>query len=443
MKLKLFFTCFAVVFCINNVAAQMASFAPLVDRLLPSVVSISTTTKETDNAGKDSFSKSTKQALGSGFIIDKAGFIVTNNHVVENAENIKVKLFNNEEYIAKVIGVDKKTDIAIIKIETSLELVPALYGNSEVMRIGDWILAIGNPFGFGGSVTAGIVSAKFRDIESGPYDSFIQTDASINQGSSGGPMFNMSGEVIGINTAIFSETGISQGVGFAFPINVAKFVITEIINKGVVERGWIGIKIQPNLTDASDKLGQGVLVSSITENSPAKEAGVIAGDIIIKVDDIVMDNTKNLSRIIAETSVGQDIKIELLRDNKKIIKSLIVKKMPEKKVQEKLDVEVLSSDKEFVIGINVVDLSTNAESQGKGVVIDNVVVASDAANKGLKIGDVIIQVDKKDVFDSNDFNTYIDDAKRENLHSVLLLVKSDDDLHLVAIKLEDNKKNEN
>ena len=292
---------------IKEARAQFPSFADLTEKLTPGVVNISgfSNAQSEDDAAPS-------EALGSGFIIDSAGHIITNNHVIDKADSISVTLHDNTKLEADVIGTDPKTDLALIKINANRPLSPVTLGDSDKIRVGDWILAIGNPFGLGSSVTAGIISAKSRDIESGPYDSFIQTDAAINQGNSGGPMFNMSGEVIGISSAIFSTTGANQGIGFAIPVNLANWVISQLKQHGTVKRGWIGIKIQPNTPEISANLGinanQGVVVSGTSETSPAREAGLQAGDIILNFNNLPIDNTKNLSRLIAETPIGTDRK---------------------------------------------------------------------------------------------------------------------------------------
>lgn len=328
---------------------SLPSFADLVAKLSPSVVNISTTQKpEAFTAGEviptpesmdaDSIISHLNKphyALGSGFIIDENGYILTNNHVIDQAGGIKVVLSDNSVHEAKVIGSDSKTDIALIKIEADKKLQPVKFGNSDNIRVGDWILAIGNPFGLGGSVTAGIVSAKSRDIESGPYDNFIQTDASINQGSSGGPMFNLDGEVIGINTAIFSTTGGSMGIGFAIPANLADFVIKQLKENGKVNRGWIGVKIQPSLTltGNSSKIAEGLLISGITEGSSAAAAGIEAGDIIISVNGKPVDSAQNFARQIAETSIGSEIALNIWRQNQEKEVKLKIEAMPSDNTQ--------------------------------------------------------------------------------------------------------------
>ena len=319
------------------------SFADLVEKLSPSVVNISTTQKPENLEGGDVVSlknlPENKQisplgqehyALGSGFLLDEEGYIITNSHVIDRADKINVILSDNSQHQAKVIGTDNKTDLALIKIDTDKKLMPVNLGDSDKIRVGDWILAIGNPFGLGGSVTAGIVSAKSRDIESGPYDNFIQTDASINQGSSGGPMFNLDGEVIGINAAIFSTTGGNMGISFAIPVNNAKFVIRELKNSGSVKRGWIGVRVQPQLTEANSvgNIPNGILISSVTEGSPAADAGIQAGDIILALNEQDMDSAQIFSRLVSESPVKGKITLKLWHNGQIENRIVNVEEMP-------------------------------------------------------------------------------------------------------------------
>lgn len=416
---------------------------------------------------KDYFNPQNPQqlSLGSGFIIDGDGYIITNNHVIDQAEEITVTLADNRQLTARLVGRDGKTDIALIKVEASEKLPAVKLGDSDKIRVGDWVLAIGNPFGLGGSVTAGIVSAKSRDIEAGPYDNFIQTDASINQGSSGGPMFNLDGEVIGINTAIFSTNGGSMGIGFAVPVNLTHFVIEQLKSKGKVERGWIGIKIQPNSGDIAHSLSQqaqrGVIVSSVSEGSSAKAAGIEAGDIILSFDGQPIDDAKNFSRMVAETEVGKTINLEIWRDKQIRKISLPVMLMPEEPSlykeakEENRDtaplVEAVPERQNAPNGlidaleISVADLTPeilnkySLSNDARGVVVTGVVPGSDAELKGLSVGRLITQIDKKAIFDINDVKTYVNDAKIENNRPVLLLVNDNNVPHYVAVKLKSNE----
>lgn len=470
-----------LLWCTHVRAQALPSFADLVEKLQPSVVNISTTHKPQEDSSneemlgiestnpriKDYFNPQNPQqlSLGSGFIIDGDGYIITNNHVIDQAEEITVTLADNRQLTARLVGRDGKTDIALIKVEASEKLPAVKLGDSDKIRVGDWVLAIGNPFGLGGSVTAGIVSAKSRDIEAGPYDNFIQTDASINQGSSGGPMFNLDGEVIGINTAIFSTNGGSMGIGFAVPVNLTHFVIEQLKSKGKVERGWIGIKIQPNSGDIAHSLSQqaqrGVIVSSVSEGSSAKAAGIEAGDIILSFDGQPIDDAKNFSRMVAETEVGKTINLEIWRDKQIRKISLPVMLMPEEPSlykeakEENRDtaplVEAVPERQNAPDGlidaleISVADLTPeilnkySLSNDARGVVVTGVVPGSDAELKGLSVGRLITQIDKKAIFDINDVKTYVNDAKIENNRPVLLLVNDNNVPHYVAVKLKSNE----
>ncbi len=460
IKLKVLFSGFvlSVVCLASNASAQYPSFADLAEKLMPSVVNISSFTAP-ENTDTSNANAETSESLGSGFIIDKDGYIITNNHVVDKADSIQVTLFDNHRLEAKLIGKDPKTDLALIKIDAKTQLQPVTFGDSDKIRVGDWILAIGNPFGLGGSVTAGIVSAKSRDIESGPYDNFIQTDASINQGNSGGPMFNMSGEVIGISSAIFSTTGASQGIGFAIPVNLADWVIGQLKKFGTVKRGWIGIKIQPNSQEIAENLGisqnQGVVVSGFTPNGPAQRAGFVAGDIILSFNGETIDNTKNLSHMIAETPIGTLTSFEVWRNQKKIKLNVKIEQMPEEEpaqapsseaIEENADLPPVANDEQIatlnIAGIKVKDLTPEVLSALKaninGVVVEDVLPNSDAAHKGVKIGDIIVKVDQRNVLNAQMFDEFVSDAYRENKRPILLAIQGVDALHFVAVKLVKN-----
>lgn len=434
----------------GEAGAQFPSFADLAEKLTPSVVNISSFSQsETENGeGNTPLSES----LGSGFIIDGNGYIITNNHVVDKAESISITLSDNTKTEARVIGKDPKTDLALIKIETKRPLNAVKFGDSDKIRVGDWVLAIGNPFGLGSSVTAGIVSAKSRDIESGPYDSFIQTDASINQGNSGGPMFNLQGEVIGISSAIFSTTGASQGVGFAIPANLAGWVISQLKEHGEVKRGWIGIKIQPNTPEIADSLGisanQGVVVSGVTEQGPAQKAGLQAGDIVLSFNRQPIDNTKNLSRLIAETKIGTPAPIEIWRSGQKQTLTVPIELMPEETPLSAAK-ETASDAAETpdngeslnIIGFTVKEISPELAERYKlapstsGVVVTDILPNSDASRKGIKIGDIIVKIDKRNIIGESVFHEYVNDARRENNRPVLLAIQGQEALHFVAVKL--------
>lgn len=434
----------------GEAGAQFPSFADLAEKLTPSVVNISSFSQsETENGEGNTL---LSESLGSGFIIDGNGYIITNNHVVDKAESISITLSDNTKTEARVIGKDPKTDLALIKIETKRPLNAVKFGDSDKIRVGDWVLAIGNPFGLGSSVTAGIVSAKSRDIESGPYDSFIQTDASINQGNSGGPMFNLQGEVIGISSAIFSTTGASQGVGFAIPANLAGWVISQLKEHGEVKRGWIGIKIQPNTPEIDDSLGisanQGVVVSGVTEQGPAQKAGLQAGDIVLSFNRQPIDNTKNLSRLIAETKIGTPAPIEIWRSGQKQTLTVPIELMPEETPLSAAK-ETASDAAETpdngeslnIIGFTVKEISPELAERYKlapstsGVVVTDILPNSDASRKGIKIGDIIVKIDKRNIIGESAFHEYVNDARRENNRPVLLAIQGQEALHFVAVKL--------
>lgn len=461
----LIFILAATILPVTSVLAQIGnSYADLVEKLQPSVVNISTTnllseeTEEQDeNLGIISSNpviqkyfapqKSEHTSLGSGFVIDEKGYILTNNHVIENAKEIWVTLADESRLQAKLVGADSKTDSAIIKIDSPKSLTPVKLGDSDKIRVGDWIVAIGNPFGLGGSVTAGIVSAKSRDIEAGSYDNFIQTDASINQGSSGGPMFDMNGEVIGVNTAIFSTSGGSMGIGFATPINLLKFVIEEIKSKGKVERGWLGIRIQPQSRDMASSIAQkvpsGVMISSVSENSAAQKAGIEAGDVIIALNEAEVLNPKEFSRKIAETSPGQKIKLDIWRNSQVTRFDLIVEKMPEenKHIAKQQTNLILPQNNLNELGLELEELTPELidkyqfSEDANGVIVKTVLSGSDAEAKGLRSGDLITQMDKKAIFDLNDVKTYIEEAKKENNRPVLLLINNNNLPHFAAVRL--------
>ena len=334
------------------------SFADLAERLLPSVVNISTTQvqKKNEKGGpqvprfpegspfqdffKEFFDRQQREApqrratsLGSGFIISKSGFVVTNNHVIAEADEITVTLHDDTKLKAKLIGRDPKTDLALLKVEPKSPLVAVPFGDSGATRVGDWVVAIGNPFGLGGTVTAGIVSARQRDINSGPYDDFIQTDASINRGNSGGPMFNLKGEVIGINTAIFSPSGGSVGIGFAIPANLARPIIEQLEKFGKARRGWLGVRIQTVTGEIAQSLGlekaTGALVASLTKDGPAEKHKIKVGDVILKFDNKVVGEMRRLPRIVAETSIGKAVSVEVWRNGKRVRLPVTLGEFPE------------------------------------------------------------------------------------------------------------------
>lgn len=417
--------------------AKVQSFAPMVEKMLPSVVNISTkhpaigqTSKLQINSAnpalRDYFlqDEGSTTSLGSGFLVDANGYIVTNYHVIKDAEEIVVKLASGSSYNAKIVGSDEPTDIGMIKIETQKSLPFADLGDSDALKVGDWILAIGNPFGLGSSVSAGIVSAKSRDIDMGSYDNFIQTDAAINQGSSGGPMFNTEGKIIGISTALFSSSGESVGVGFATPINLARFVISQLMEKGIVERGWIGIKMtaneKPIEISANETFNGGVKVSEVMENSPAAKAGLQVGDIIIALNGRNVENIKSFSRDIAESELGKNIILRVWREGMPKDMTMTIEKTP--KLSEEPIVE--NSEPESVIENQVLvpeapkgyitELGMAIEEKEGRVVVADVLEDSPSHAQGIKVGDVIAKINSNDVAFVADARSYVDYANKND-----------------------------
>jgi len=361
-----------------------------------------------------------QRGVGSGFVMNRDGYILTNNHVVEDADQIKVKLANGKEYEGKVVGRDPKTDLALIKIKASSDLHPLNLGNSDELKVGSWVVAVGSPFGLEQTVTAGIVSAKGRVIGSGPYDNFIQTDASINPGNSGGPLINMKGEVVGINTAIIAS---GQGIGFAIPINMAKDIAPQLQEKGHVTRGWLGVSIQEVTPELAKSFGlkekKGALVSQVVSGSPAEKAGIEQGDVIVEFDGKEVADSKDLPRIVASTPVGRAVTIKLTRNGKVLDRQVKVGEMEEK-------VEIAKAPSHKSLGITVQNLTPEiAKGLGlkkdTGVVVTSVEPGSPAADAGIQTGDVIREVNRKPVKDVEDFVQKIEKAKDQD--NILLFLQ--------------------
>jgi serine protease Do len=361
-----------------------------------------------------------QRGVGSGFVMNREGYVLTNNHVVEDADQIKVKLTNGKEYDGKIIGRDPKTDLALIKIKASSDLQPLNLGNSDDLKVGSWVVAVGSPFGLEQTVTAGIVSAKGRVIGSGPYDNFIQTDASINPGNSGGPLINMKGEVVGINTAIIAS---GQGIGFAIPINMAKEVAPQLQEKGHVTRGWLGVSIQevtPALAKSFDlKEKKGALVAQVVSGSPAEKAGIEQGDVIVEFDGKEVTDSKDLPRIVASTPIGKAVTIKLLRNGKALDRQVKVGEMEEK-------VEVAKAPSHKSLGITVQNLTPEiAKGLGlkkdTGVVVTRVEPGSPAADAGIQTGDLVQEVNRKPVKNVEDFVQKVEKAKGQD--NILLLIQ--------------------
>ena len=422
MNKKAFLFAFISAFWLVSVQAadDIKSFAQLSAQVLPMVVNISAErldlnteeSKQSITAANPTLreyffeSEGNKTSLGSGFIIDPKGYIVTNYHVIKDSQNVNVTLENNKDYKAQVIGWDEPTDLAVIKIENESALPYAELGDSDELQVGDWVLAVGNPFGLGSSISAGIVSAKSRDIDMGVYDNFIQTDAAINQGSSGGPLFDVQGKVVGINTALLSSSGESVGVGFAVPVNLSKFVIAELMQKGKVERGWIGAKIIPNEQDIAisdlQTFSGGVVVSEITIPSPA-EKNLEAGDIIMAIDGRDVKDIKDFSRRIAESKIDQEIILRVWRSQQPKDISLKVALRPTEQVlnpQEYNDMVMIPDNYIKEIGISL-------KSDDQAVTIDEVATDSQAYEQGIKSGDIINQINQRSVNSIADVKSYV------------------------------------
>jgi len=364
-----------------------------------------------------------QQSLGTGFVIDKEGYIITNNHVVEKADEIKVKLADEREFSAKIIGRDAKTDLALIKIDPDRALVPLPLGDSDKLEVGEWVVAIGNPFGLGNTVTAGIVSAKYRQIGAGSYDNFIQTDASINPGNSGGPLLNTSGEVIGINAAIFSQSGGSIGIGFAIPVNMAKDLLPQL-KKGKVIRGWLGVMIQKITPEIKEKLklkdNKGALVADATASGPAEKAGIKRGDVIVSFNGKEVKETADLPYMVASTPVGKVVTVEVIRKGER--KSLQVK-LGELKEEEEAPVV---SEAKPRLGMTVEEITPEVAkelglSETGGIVVAQVEENTPAAEAGLSAGDVILEVDQAPMKNVEEFNQKLETYKAGD--TILLLVK--------------------
>jgi serine protease Do len=376
---------------------------------------------------------------------------VTNYHVIENAEEISVVLADETSFTAKVLGQDQKTDIAVLKIDPGdTELTAVSFGNSDELRVGDWVLAIGNPFGLGGTVTAGIVSARGRDIGNGPYDDFIQTDASINRGNSGGPLFNTDGDVIGINTAIYSQSGGSVGIGFAISSNLAERVAGQLFEFGKTRRGWLGVYIQEVTPDIAESLSldndMGALISSVNENGPAALGGIQAGDVIIRFDDKEIEKMRDLPRIVAETEIGANVRVELSRQGERQTVSVVLGELEKaelsgviKNSQGKTDDFTLGSLGFTIANLNA-DLAAELglDNNAAGVVVREVVPGSPAADKGLTTGDLLRRYGQRQIEDARSLAKAIKDAEDAGRSGVLLLIERDGRERFVQISFAVN-----
>jgi len=390
-------------------------------------------------------------SLGSGFIIDPSGIVVTNNHVIAEADEITVILNDGTRLKADLIGKDQKTDLALLRVKPDKPLKAVKFGDSEKLRLGEWVIAIGNPFSLGGSVTAGIVSARNRDINSGPYDNYIQTDASINRGNSGGPLFNLDGEVVGINTAIISPSGGSIGIGFAVPAKTAVPVIDQLRQFGETRRGWLGVRIQQVTDEIADSLNikppRGALVAGVDDKGPAKPAGIEPGDVIVKFDGKDIKEMRDLPRVVADTPVGKQTPVVVIHKGKEETKTVTLGRLED---GEKLAAAEPKNggvpDQSVVkktLGIELADMSGDLRKRYKikdtvnGVVITGVDASSPAVDKRLSPGDVIVEIAQEAVANTDDFQAKVDKLKKDGRKSALLLIAgADGELRFVAVSLQ-------
>ena len=455
---------FSLNFSFSKANEIPGSFADLAERLMPSVVNISTTQTVTTRSNpfpfefppgspfEDMFKEfgmpqeRQASALGSGFIIDEKGIVVTNNHVIQGADDILVRVNGNQEFKAKLIGADPLSDLAVLQMETNEKFTPVKFGDSDKSRIGDWVIAIGNPFGLGGTVTAGIISARNRSLGLTRYEDFIQTDASINQGNSGGPLFNLNGDVIGINTAILGQSG-SIGIGFAIPSNSADKVINQLLKFGETKRGWLGVRIQ----DVSDEIAKlekldkprGALVASVADDSPSDKAGIKSGDIILEFDGKTINEMKELPKIVAETEVGKTVDVKVWRNQRELIKKIKLgrletsddfktKTKPEEKPKQtrieglKVDVRLLT--KEEVV-------SRNLPKNTTGVVITN--IDQDSPINYLNINDIIVEAQKKKIKTVGELQNIVKMALRSSEKTILIAIfNNQNQRRYIGVKLD-------
>ncbi len=396
----------------------------------------------------------TVTSLGSGFIIDAKGLIVTNNHVIADADEVKVILHDDTELPAKVIGRDTKTDLAVLRVEPTHPLVAVAWGESDKTRVGDWVVAIGNPFGLGGTVTAGIVSARGRNIRSGPYDDFIQTDASINKGNSGGPLFNLKGEVIGVNTAIFSQSGGSVGIGFSVPSSLARPVVAQLAEFGRTRRGWLGVRIQTVTDEIADSLGldrpKGALVAGVTEGGPAEKAKIEAGDIVTSFDGKPIASMNQLPRAVAETKIGREVPVEVWRKGKSLRLKVTVGELDESEQVASVEPEKgpttgrsTPNEKKFdVLGLTLAPITPelrqrfDIKEDVKGVVVVDVANDGPAGKKDIRAGDVILEVAQNEVKTPDEVIGRVKEVNDSKRRSVLLLVQRAGDLRFIAVPIK-------
>jgi len=455
-------------------ASAPESFADLAAKVTPAVVNVSSTHVAAEQAVQmpfevppgSPFEQFFKQfqnqqgdqpkrehkvtSLGSGFIIDASGYIVTNDHVVDQAKDVQVTLTDGSEYPAKVIGTDSKTDLALLKVETKKPLPYVSFGDSDKMRIGDWVMAVGNPFGLGGTVTAGIVSARGRDIHEGPYDDFLQIDAAINQGNSGGPTFSTDGSVIGINTAIFSPSGGSVGIGFAIPSNLAKPIIAELKQQGHIDRGWLGVSIQDLTPELTQGMGlnstKGALVAEVQDGSPAAKAGLKAGDVVLDFGNHVISSPKDLSRAVADTPRNTTVPMKIWRDGAERTVDVTVAAMKEDVASNDRGSQAPSSsvaESDTVQQLGAVLAPVNEETRQKfgisestqGVLVADLQDNSVLAEQGVRPGDVIERINNRKVTTPGDVAKALGETRTDNRSVAVMLINRDGNDHFVAVQI--------
>lgn len=465
---------FVIVIPMSAYAKGPQSVADLAEQLIDSVVNISTSQKVRGSQGipmpevpegspfreffEDFFNRQQNgdgaprrvQSLGSGFVIDADGIVITNNHVIEDADEIIVNFNDGSKLKAEVLGRDKKTDIAVLKVEPSKSLKAVQFGDSADLRVGDWVMAIGNPFGLGGTVTTGIVSARNRNINAGPYDNFIQTDAAINRGNSGGPLFDMEGRVIGINTAIISPSGGSIGIGFSIPSSIAVDVIKQLRAFGETRRGWLGVRIQEVTDELAEGLGldkaKGALVAGITKGGPADKAGINVGDVIIEFNGQDVKTMRLLPRIVASTSIGSDVAVKLLRKGKEIMLDVHLGRLEKSELHAASDDgkgQNKKAETENILGLTLASMTEelrqkyNLDQGVGGVLITDLNVDSVASEKQIQPGEVIVEVAQEEVHSPEDVIKRVKKLKADGRKSVLLLIAGKgNELRFVAIPLK-------
>ncbi|MBX3506014.1 MAG: DegQ family serine endoprotease [Parvibaculum sp.] len=464
--------CFAALIFLGAAEADArpapTSFAELAERLSPAVVNISTShvvdpgEMELRGIPEDSplheffeeFLEQQRksgpqrmQSLGSGFLIDPDGIVVTNNHVIDGADRIEVIMTDGTTLPATVAGTDPKTDLAVLRVESDKPLPYVEIGDSSGLRVGDWVLAIGNPFGLGGTVTAGIVSALNRDIHAGNYDDFIQTDAAINRGNSGGPLFNLDGEVVGVNSAIISPSGASVGIGFAVPASTVKPIVAQILEYGETRRGWIGVRIQTVTPDLADSLGlgaaRGALVAGVTSEGPAAEAGLEPGDVVLAFDGRNIATMRDLPRVVAEARIGSTVDMQIFRDGETLTRRIAVAQLADEPEEEPAAPAVAEPENKgpVVLGLGLSALNDdlrrrfNVGENLSGVVVVEVDPLSAAAEKGVREGDVIVQVAQRAVSSPEDVLRIVTSEQKAGRNSVLLRLVAEGETRFVAIRL--------